>query len=618
MEKGKIKVTAEDIFPVIKKFLYSDQEIFLRELVSNATDAILKLKTLISLGKFSKKIDDLIIEIIIDKPNKILKIRDNGIGMTKKEVEKYINQIAFSGAEDFIKKYKEKQIKEIIGNFGLGFYSSFMVSEKVEIISKSYKDYEKAIHWICDGSTNFSIKTIEKQNSGTEIILHIKNNSKEFLEEKRIKTLLSKYCKFMPIPIFLGESEEGKNKKKIINNPFPVWKKNPRNLKKEDYINFYKELYSIKMEDPLFWIHINIDHPFQLTGVLFFPKIKNQIELQKEKIHLYQNQVYVTDNLEGIVPDFLNLLKGVIDSPEIPLNVSRSDLQSDSSVKQIEGYITRKVAAQLEKLCQTNREDFENKWEEIKIIIEYGMISDHKFYLKAKQFALYPDINNKYYLLEEYLEKIKLKNKFKDEKIIVFYTSNLESQNSYIETIKNKGYKILLLDSPIVGHLIQKIEIDYKNINFYRVDSDQIDKLLKNENVNVNVNVNVNEQEKNELKNSLIKHLDTEKFLIKIKDLDQFSLPFMITIPEFIRRMKEISLTGNPMLNLKNFNDKYNIIVNKNHKLIKKILNEKNLKKKQNLIKESLNLVMLSHNLLKGKKLTDFISKSYENLLKKD
>ncbi|XVC35082.1 MAG: molecular chaperone HtpG [Candidatus Karelsulcia muelleri] len=614
MEKGKIKVTAEDIFPVIKNFLYSDQEIFLRELVSNATDAILKLKTLISLGKFSKKIDDLIIEIIIDKPNKIIKIRDNGIGMTKKEVEKYINQIAFSGAEDFIKKYKEKKIKEIIGNFGLGFYSSFMVSEKVEIISKSYKDYEKAIHWICDGSTNFSIKTIEKQNSGTEIILHIKNNSKEFLEEKRIKTLLSKYCKFMPIPIFLGESEEGKKKKKIINNPFPVWKKNPINLKKEDYINFYKELYSLQMEDPLFWIHINIDHPFKLTGVLFFPKIKNKIELQKDKIHLYQNQVYVTDNLEGIVPDFLNLLKGVIDSPEIPLNVSRSDLQSDSSVKQIEGYITRKVAAQLEKLCKTNREDFEKKWDEIKIIIEYGMISDHKFYLKAKKFALYPDINNKYYLLEEYLEKIKLKNKLKDEKIIVFYTSNLESQNSYIETIKNKGYKILLLDSPIVGHLIQKIEIDYKNINFYRVDSDQIDKLLKND----NVNVNVNEQEKNELKNSLIKHLDTEKFLIKIKDLDQFSLPFMITIPEFIRRMKEISLTVNPMLNLTNFNDKYNIIVNKNHKLIKKILNEKNLKKKQNLIKESLNLVMLSHNLLKGKQLTYFISKSYENLLKKE
>ncbi|XZQ50639.1 MAG: molecular chaperone HtpG [Candidatus Karelsulcia muelleri] len=608
MEKGKIKVTAEDIFPVIKKFLYSDQEIFLRELVSNATDAILKLKTLISLGKFSKKIDDLIIEIIIDKPNKILKIRDNGIGMTKKEVEKYINQIAFSGAEDFIKKYK---IKDIIGNFGLGFYSSFMVSEKVEIISKSYKDYEKAIHWICDGSTNFYIKTIEKQNSGTEIRLHIKNNYKEFLEEKRIKTLLSKYCKFMPIPIFLGESV----KNKIINNPFPVWKKNPINLKKEDYINFYKELYSIKMEDPLFWIHLNIDHPFKLTGVLFFPKIKNQIELQKEKIHLYQNQVYVTDNLEGIVPDFLNLLKGVIDSPDIPLNVSRSDLQSDSAVKHISGYITRKVADQLEKLCQTNREDFEKKWDEIKIIIEYGMISDHKFYLKAKKFALYPDINNKYYLLEEYLEKIKLKNKFKDDKIIVFYTSNLESQNSYIETIKNKGYKILLLDSPIVGHLIQKIEIDYKNINFYRVDSDQIDKLLKNYNVNEQ---EISEQEKKELKNSLRKHLDTEKFLIKIKDLDQFSLPFMITIPEFVRRMKEISLTGNPMLNLKNFNDKYNIIVNKNHKLIKKILNEKNFKKKKNIIKESLNLVMLSHNLLKGKKLTDFISKSYENLLKKD
>ncbi|ABS30544.1 MAG: molecular chaperone HtpG [Candidatus Sulcia muelleri] len=606
MEKGKIKVTVEDIFPVIKKFLYSDNEIFIRELVSNATDAILKLKTLINLGKFNKKIDDLIIEIVIDKENKILKIIDNGIGMTKKEVKKYINQIAFSGAEEFLRKYKDKNNEYIIGHFGLGFYSSFMVSDKVEIISKSYKDYEDAIHWICDGTTNFSIKNIDnpKSGSGTEIILHINDSSKEFLEENKIKELLIKYCKFMPIPIKLGERE--------VNNPYPIWVKNPINVKDEEYINFYKELYPMQIADPLFWIHLNIDHPFKLTGVLFFPKIKNKIEIQRDKIQLYKNKVYVTDNLEGIVPDFLNLLKGVIDSPDIPLNVSRSYLQSDSSVKQISGYITRKVAEKLENMCKNNREDFEKNWEDIKIIIEYGMISDSNFYSKAKKFALYPDINQKYFLLEEYIKKA---NKFKNNKIICFYTSNIENQNSYIETIKNKGYKILLLDSPIVGHLLQKIEMDYKNINFFRVDSDQIDKILKNENENENI-YNLSKEETNILENILKKNIDNNKFLIKIEDLSDFSLPFIITVPEFIRRMKEISMTGNNMFNINNINSKYNLIVNKNHKLIKKIINEKDLNLKKNLIKNSLHLIMLSQNLLKGKELTDFIYNSFEMLSK--
>ncbi|AIN47685.1 Chaperone protein HtpG [Candidatus Karelsulcia muelleri] len=604
MEKGKIKVTVEDIFPVIKKFLYSDNEIFIRELVSNATDAILKLKTLINLGKFNKKIDDLIIEIVIDKENKILKIIDNGIGMTKKEVKKYINQIAFSGAEEFLRKYKDKNNEYIIGHFGLGFYSSFMVSDKVEIISKSYKDYEDAIHWICDGTTNFSIKNIDnpKSGSGTEIILHINDSSKEFLEENKIKELLIKYCKFMPIPIKLGERE--------VNNPSPIWGKNPINVKDEEYINFYKELYPMQIADPLFWIHLNIDHPFKLTGVLFFPKIKNKIEIQRDKIQLYKNKVYVTDNLEGIVPDFLNLLKGVIDSPDIPLNVSRSYLQSDSSVKQISGYITRKVAEKLENMCKNNREDFEKNWEDIKIIIEYGMISDSNFYSKAKKFALYPDINQKYFLLEEYIKKA---NKFKNNKIICFYTSNIENQNSYIETIKNKGYKILLLDSPIVGHLLQKIEMDYKNLNFFRVDSDQIDKILKNSNENI---YNLSKEETNILEKILKKNIDNNKFLIKIEDLSDFSLPFIITVPEFIRRMKEISMTGNNMFNINNINSKYNLIVNKNHKLIKKIINEKDLNLKKNLIKNSLHLIMLSQNLLKGKELTDFIYNSFEMLSK--
>ncbi|WP_259147532.1 molecular chaperone HtpG [Candidatus Karelsulcia muelleri] len=598
MEKGKIKVTVEDIFPVIKKFLYSDNEIFIRELVSNATDAILKLKTLINLGKIKKKIDYLIIEIVIDKENKILKIIDNGIGMTKKEVKKYINQIAFSGAEEFLRKYKDKNNEYIIGNFGLGFYSSFMVSDKVEIISKSYKDSEDAIHWICDGTTNFSIKNIAITGSGTEIILHINDSSKEFLEENKIKELLIKYCKFMPIPIKLGERE--------VNNPYPIWKKNPINVKDEEYLNFYKELYPLQIADPLFWIHLNIDHPFNLTGVLFFPKIKNQIEIQRDKIQLYKNQVYVTDNLEGIVPDFLNLLKGVIDSPDIPLNVSRSYLQSESSVKKISGYITRKVAEKLENMCKNNREDFEKNWEDIKIIIEYGMISDSNFYSKAKKFALYPDINNQYFLLEEYIKKA---NKLKNNKIIGFYTSNIENQNSYIETIKNKGYIILLLDSPIVGHLLQKIEMDYKNLNFFRVDSDQIDKILKNENQK-----NLYSKEKTKILENLLKqNIDNNKFLIKIEDLSDFSLPFIITVPEFIRRMKEISMTGNNMFNS---NSKYNLIVNKNHKLIKKIINEKDLKTKKNLIKNSLHLIMLSQNLLTGKELTDFIYNSFEMLSK--
>ncbi|WP_259082804.1 molecular chaperone HtpG [Candidatus Karelsulcia muelleri] len=598
MEKGKIQVTVEDIFPVIKKFLYSDNEIFIRELVSNATDAILKLKTLINLGKIKKKIDDLIIEIVIDKENKILKIIDNGIGMTKKEVKKYINQIAFSGAEEFLRKYKDKNNEYIIGNFGLGFYSSFMVSDKVEIISKSYKDSEDAIHWICDGTTNFSIKNIAITGSGTEIILHINDSSKEFLEENKIKELLIKYCKFMPIPIKLGERE--------VNNPYPIWKKNPINVKDEEYLNFYKELYPLQIADPLFWIHLNIDHPFNLTGVLFFPKIKNQIEIQRDKIQLYKNQVYVTDNLEGIVPDFLNLLKGVIDSPDIPLNVSRSYLQSESSVKKISGYITRKVAEKLENMCKNNREDFEKNWEDIKIIIEYGMISDSNFYSKAKKFALYPDINNQYFLLEEYIKKA---NKLKNNKIIGFYTSNIENQNSYIETIKNKGYIILLLDSPIVGHLLQKIEMDYKNLNFFRVDSDQIDKILKNENQK-----NLYSKEKTKILENLLKqNIDNNKFLIKIEDLSDFSLPFIITVPEFIRRMKEISMTGNNMFNS---NSKYNLIVNKNHKLIKKIINEKDLKTKKNLIKNSLHLIMLSQNLLTGKELTDFIYNSFEMLSK--
>ena len=477
MSKGTINVSVENIFPLIKKFLYSDHEIFLRELISNATDATLKLKHLTNIGEAKVEYGTPKIEVKIDKESKKLHLIDQGIGMTADEVQKYINEVAFSGAEEFLDKYKDKvEDAGIIGHFGLGFYSAFMVAEKVEIITKSYKN-EPAAHWLCDGSPEYSLEKSDKKERGTEIILHIAEDSTEFLEEKRITELLNKYNKFMPIPIKFGTKE--------INDPehkpktSPAWTKTPSDLKDEDYKGFYRELYPMQFEEPLFNIHLNVDYPFNLTGILYFPKMSNDMNIQKDRIQLYQNQVFVTDNVEGIVPEFLTMLRGVIDSPDIPLNVSRSYLQADGAVKKISSYITKKVADKLKSLFNNNREDFEAKWNDIKIVIEYGMLSEEKFFEKSEAFALYPTVDGTYYTYEELYNKIKAKQTDKDDKLVILYASNAEEQHSYIEAAKAKEYEVLLLDSPIVSHLIQKLEGSKEKISFVRVDSDHVDKLIQ-------------------------------------------------------------------------------------------------------------------------------------------
>ncbi|GAB5564377.1 MAG: molecular chaperone HtpG [Winogradskyella sp.] len=502
MAKGSINVSVENIFPLIKKFLYSDHEIFLRELISNATDATLKLKHLTSIGESNSEYGEPKIEVKIDKEGKKLHIIDQGLGMSAEEVEKYINQVAFSGAEEFLNKY-EDSAKEtgIIGHFGLGFYSAFMVADKVEIITKSHSD-APAAHWTCDGSPEFTLEEADKQDRGTEIILHIAEDSTEFLEEGKIRELLNKYNKFMPIPIKFGTKEindpdftpqtttdkDGKETTEphkqitvddIINNPNPAWTKQPSDLEEDDYKNFYRELYPMQFEEPLFNIHLNVDYPFNLTGILYFPKMTNDLNMQKDRIQLFQNQVFVTDNVEGIVPEFLTMLRGVIDSPDIPLNVSRSYLQADGNVKKISSYITRKVADKLKSLFNSNREDFEKKWDDIKIVIEYGMLSEEKFFEKADAFALYPTVDGKYYTFEELTNAIKAKQTDKDDKMVILYASNKDEQHSYIQAAKDKNYEVLLLDSPIVSHLMQKLETTKENISFARVDADHIDNLIK-------------------------------------------------------------------------------------------------------------------------------------------
>lgn len=629
MISNKINVTADNIFPIIKKFLYSDHEIFIRELVANATDAILKLKTLSQIGEIQQDILHPIIEIKIDKNKQTLHFIDQGIGMTKEEVERYINQIAFSGAEEFIEKYKDKSNKtnNIIGNFGLGFYSSFMVADKVEIFTKSYLNDHPGVHWICNGSPEFNLEIIEKKEIGTEIILYINNDNKEFLEESRVRELLNKYCKFMPIPIKFGKKEKIKKIDKenhtedkvmvddIVNNTSPAWTINPINLKNEDYLNFYRELYPMQLEDPLFWIHLNIDHPFHLTGVLFFPKIKNQIEVQKDKIQLYQNQVYVTDNLDGIVPEFLTMLRGVIDSPDIPLNVSRSYLQTDSSVKKISNYITRKVADKLEFLFKKDRKNFEKKWEDMKTIIEYGMISNDKFFEKAQKFALYPNIEGLYFTFDSINEKIKDNQKDKYGKIKYLYSSDKEGQYSYIQSAKEKGYEVLFFNSPLTSHFINKIESTHKDISFVRVDSDYIDKLIQKDKIiqtldNTNYLSDDNKKQLTNIIENAIKN-NKLKFSISFENCDSTELPFIITLPEFMRRMKEMSFTsGNPY----KYHDNYNLIVNINHDLIKKIINVQDVKKREEIITKSINLALISQNILSGKDLFNFVSNEYKEL----
>lgn len=624
MATGKINVSVENIFPLIKKFLYSDHEIFLRELVSNATDATLKLKHLTSIGEAKVEYGNPIIEVKIDKEGKKLHIIDQGIGMTADEVEKYINQVAFSGAEEFLNKYKDSaKDTGIIGHFGLGFYSAFMVADKVEIITKSYKD-EPAAHWTCDGSPEFTLEPHDKTERGTEIILHISEDSTEFLEDYRIRELLLKYNKFMPIPIKFGTKKEAlpkpenapedykteyKDVDNIINNPNPAWTKQPSDLTEEDYKNFYRELYPMQFDEPLFNIHLNVDYPFTLTGILYFPKLSPEVHAQKDRIQLYQNQVFVTNNVEGIVPDFLTMLRGVIDSPDIPLNVSRSYLQADGNVKKISSYITRKVADKLKSLFTENREEFEKKWNDIKIVIEYGMLSEPKFYEKAPEFALYPTVDDKFYTFAELKEKIKDTQTDKDGKLVILYASNKDAQHSYIAAAKEKGYEVLLLDSPIVSHLIQKLEADNDKTSFARVDADHIDNLIKKDEEQIS---KLSDEEKDQLKSALETVIPKEKYTIQLEAMDSHAAPFIITQSEFMRRMKEMSQTGGNMFGMTNFPEMYNLVVNTNSDLASKILAEKDETTKQNLINQALDLAKIAQGLLKGEELTNFVKRSFE------
>lgn len=626
MASGKINVSVENIFPLIKKFLYSDHEIFLRELVSNATDATLKLKHLTSIGEAKVEYGNPKIEIKIDKEGKKLHIIDQGLGMTADEVEKYINQIAFSGAEEFLEKYKDSaKDSGVIGHFGLGFYSAFMVASKVEIITKSYKD-EPAAHWTCDGSPEFTLVPHDKIERGTEIILHIAEDSLEFLEEFKIRELLTKYNKFMPIPIKFGTKKEALPKPEdapedykteyvdvdnIINNPNPAWTKQPSDLSEEDYKNFYRELYPMQFDEPLFNIHLNVDYPFNLTGILYFPKLSSDLQIQKDKIQLYQNQVFVTDNVEGIVPEFLMMLKGVVDSPDIPLNVSRSYLQADGNVKKISNYITRKVADKLKSLFNENREDFQQKWNDIKVVLEYGMLSEPKFYEKAGDFVLYPTTDDKYYTLAELKEALKDNQTDKNGKLVVLYASNKDAQHSYIDIAKEKGYQVLLLDSPIVSHLIQKLEADNENLTFARVDADHIDKLIQKEEETIS---KLSDDEKEKLKTSIETVVPKENYTVQLENLDSNAAPFIITQPEFMRRMKEMSATGGGgMFGMGNFPDMYNLVVNTNSELATTILNSSEDAQKD-LVKQALDLAKLSQGLLKGEELTAFVKRSFETL----
>jgi molecular chaperone HtpG len=623
MSKGKINVAVENIFPLIKKFLYSDHEIFLRELISNATDATTKLSHLSSLGEVKGDLGDLQIEVKIDKKGKKLHIIDKGIGMTHEEVQKYINEVAFSGAEEFLEQYKDSaKDSGIIGHFGLGFYSAFMVAEKVEIITKSFKK-DAAAHWTCDGSPEYTLEKTDKKERGTEIILHIDKDSKEFLEESRIQELLSKYNKFMPVPIKFGTKEEtlplpegtAEDAKpetvtvdNIVNNPNPAWTKKPADLKEEDYKSFYRELYPMQFEDPLFNIHLNVDYPFNLTGILYFPKLNNDLNIQKDRIQLYQNQVFVTDNVEGIVPEFLTLLRGVIDSPDIPLNVSRSYLQADGAVKKISNYITRKVADKLNSLFKKDRKGFEEKWNDIKVVIEYGMLSEDKFFEKAEKFALYPTTEGEFFTFEELTEAIKDQHTDKDDKLVILYASNEEEQHSYIEQAKNKGYKVLLLDSPIIGHLIQKLEGSKENISFARVDGDTLENLIKKEESTVS---KLSDEEKETLKPMIESVVTQSGYTVQMEAMDSKTLPFVLTQPEFMRRMKEMQQTGGGGM-MGNMPDMFNLVVNTNHELVGQILNTKTAKKRERLILQALDLAKLSQNQLKGEALTQFIQRSVD------
>ena len=625
-KKGNINVQTENIFPIIKQFLYSDHEIFLRELVSNAVDATQKVKTLKSVGELNANLDKLRVEVIIDQKKGTLTIRDNGIGMTEEEVDKYINQIAFSGAEEFVNKYKDVDSKNsIIGHFGLGFYSSFMVSKEVEIITKSQKPNSKAVKWVCDGSPNYSIKDTTKKTKGTDVILHIDDDSKEFLNEQRISGILNKYCKFLPVEVKFGKrkvfvddpkgtkDENGKTKQvekevdNIVNNTTPTWTKTPQDLSEKDYSAFYKELYPSEFNDPIFNIHLNVDYPFNLTGILYFPKLKNNLEVQKNKINLYSNQVFITDNVENIVPEFLTLLHGVIDSPDIPLNVSRSYLQADSNVKKISKYITKKVGDKLHSMFKNDSKDFEQKWDDIKVFIEYGMLTEDKFFEKAKEFFLFKNTKGEYFTASQLMDTLKDNQTNKDGKVVILYTNDKEEQHSFVKTANDKDYMVVEMDGPLVSHLISKLESDNTSIQFARVDADTIEKLIQKEDSTPSL---LSKKEEETLKKLIEEQVDTQKYHVQIESLSTKDSPIILTQSEFMRRMKEQQQLsgGNNMFG--NLPENYNLVVNSNHKLSGELLNEENPKQQKELIDQLMDLALLSQGQLKGKKLTDFIQRS--------
>ncbi len=625
---AKIQVQTENIFPIIKKFLYSDNEIFLRELVSNAVDATQKLKTLASLGEFKGEIGDIKIEVEVNKNEKTIVIKDKGIGMSKEEVEKYITQIAFSGAEEFVSKYKDKVDKNVmIGHFGLGFYSAFMVAKKVEIFSLSHQANAKAVHWDCDGNPEYNIEEISDiSERGTKIILHLADDCEEFLDNFKIEGLLKKYCKFLPVEIKFGtrkdriptgaKDKEGEDVLKeievdnIINNPNPAWTKKPADLKEEDYKNFYHELYPMQFEEPLFNIHLNVDYPFHLTGILYFPKLSNKLELPKDKIQLYCNQVFVTDNVENIVPDFLTLLRGVIDSPDIPLNVSRSYLQADSSVKKISSHITKKVADKLEELFKKDRTDFEKKWDDIKVFVQYGMMSDEKFFEKTQKFALLKNTDGKFFTFDEYENLVKSNQTNSDKRMVYIYATNIQEQHAYIDAAKNKGYDVLLMETMIDSHYINQLESKLKDISFVRVDADTAEKLIKTENKKES---KLSEEQIKILQPIIEANVPKEQFMVMFENLNENDSPMLITRPEFMRRMKDMNALGGGGMNFYgNMPEMYNLVVNSNHPLINRILNENDTEKQKILSKQASDLALLSQGLLKGEQLTNFIKRSVE------
>ncbi|MEB2783160.1 molecular chaperone HtpG [Algoriphagus persicinus] len=626
-EKGTISIHTENIFPIIKKFLYSDNEIFLRELVSNAVDATQKIKRLATLGQYTGELGDTTVEVSFDEKKKTITISDRGLGMTAEEIKKYINQIAFSGAEEFVEKFKDaKDANEIIGKFGLGFYSAFMVADTVEINSLSYQEGAEAAKWICDGSTSFEISKGKRKDRGTDVILHINKDSEEFLDKWKLQGILDKYAKFLPVPIKFGTKTESvedgvddKGEKKwksvevdnFINTTAPIWTKSPSDLRDEDYLKFYKELYPMS-EDPLFWIHLNVDYPFNLTGVLYFPKVKNEFELQRNKIKLFSRQVFITDEVKDIVPEFLMLLHGVIDSPDIPLNVSRSFLQADGNVKKINSYITKKVADKLAELYKKDRKAYEDKWDDIGLFVKYGMISEEKFYEKGKDFALLKNTKGEFFTIEEYQSKVKPIQTDKNEQAVILYATDLDKQDSFIQSANKKDYDVLVMDSPIDSHFIQNLESKLEKTQLKRVDADVAEKLIQKDETYANL---LTEEQSKEVKEIFDKAINNKTYTVEVEGLSPEELPVTITMEEFMRRMKEMAATGGGGMGFYgSLPDAYKVAINGNHPVVDKVLKVETEEEKTKIAKQAFDLALLSQGLLTGKDLTAFVKRSVELL----